>query len=47
MQAFKLIASLVVGTLGLYFLIRGKRTQNPTWMILGAVLLVASYWVFS
>jgi hypothetical protein len=47
MKAFKMIASLVVGTLGLYFLIRGKKTQDPAKMILGAALLVASYWVFS
>ena len=47
MDAFKFIASTVVGMLGVFFLIRGKKTQNTNMMIAGGVLLVASYWLFS
>jgi hypothetical protein len=46
MAAFKLLGSFIVGTLGLYFLWRGKKTQNPRLMIVGAVLLILSYFLF-
>ena len=47
MEGFKLLGSVVFGILGLYFLYRGKKIQSPRLMLLGAVLLVASYFLFS
>jgi hypothetical protein len=47
MDMFKILGSLVTGMLGVFFLIRGKKTQSPKLMILGAVLIVASYYLFS
>ncbi len=41
-----LVLSLVLGTLGLFFLLRGKKTMNPGMMIVGGVLLVLSYVLF-
>ena len=47
MDMFKILGSLVVGMLGFYFLIRGKKTQSPKLILLGAVLIVASYYLFA
>lgn len=44
--AFKLLGSFIVGTVGLFMMIRGKKTQNTRLMILGAVLLLLSYLIF-
>jgi len=46
-SGFKLLGSLIVGTAGLFMLLRGKRTSDPRLMIWGGVLLVASYLLFS
>jgi len=46
MAVFKLLGSFIVGTVGLYFLYRGKKTQNPGFMLWGGILLVLSYLVF-
>jgi hypothetical protein len=43
----KLLGSLVLGSLGLFFLLRGKKTMNPGLMVTGGVLLVLSYILFS
>ena len=46
MAGFRLLASVILGTLGLYFLYRGKKTESPRLMIWGAGLLVLSYLVY-
>ena len=42
-----MLGSLVLGTAGIYMLIRGKKTANPSLMVWGGVLIVLSYWLFS
>jgi hypothetical protein len=44
--AFKILGSFIVGMVGLFMLIRGKKTQNTGLMIWGAVLLLLSYLLF-
>jgi hypothetical protein len=44
---FKILISLVLGILGPWMMWRGKKTMNTKLIIWGAVLLVASYMVFS
>jgi len=45
-RRMSLVISLVLGTLGLFFLLRGKKTMNPGMMIVGGILLVLSYVLF-
>ncbi len=40
-------ASFIMGTIGTYMLIRGKKIQQPKMMLWGAVLLVLSYFLFA
>jgi ABC-type proline/glycine betaine transport system permease subunit len=47
MGMFKLLASIATGTIGMYLLYRGKKTQNVNMMLWGGGLIVASYVVFS
>ncbi len=47
MEVFKILASLVIGLLGGYFLWRGKKTDNIKMMLAGAVLTILSYFAFS
>lgn len=42
----KTLASFIMGVIGFYMLIRGKKTANPNMMVWGGVLLVLSYWLF-
>ena len=44
---FSFLASTVVGLLGGYFMYRGKKTQNVKMILWGAVMVVASYFLFS
>jgi hypothetical protein len=46
MEAFKFLGSLIVGTVGLFMLIRGRKIQSTRLMIWGAVLLLLSYLLF-
>ena len=41
-----LIASCILGLLGGFFLLRGKKIQSVGMMLLGAALIVASYVMF-
>jgi len=38
-----LVFSCVLGSLGIFFLIRGKKTMNSGMMIAGGILIVLSY----
>lgn len=42
----KLIASCVMGSVGFFMLLRGKKIANPSMMVWGGVLMVLSYWLF-
>lgn len=39
------VVSVILGTLGIFFLIRGKKTMNPGLMVTGGVLILASYFL--
>lgn len=41
----RLLVSFVVGTVGFYMLIRGKKTAEPVWMVLGGALMITAYWI--
>jgi hypothetical protein len=41
-----MIVSLILGLLGGFFLLRGKKTQNVSMMLVGGLLIVLSYWLF-
>jgi hypothetical protein len=41
------VASFIVGTIGTFMLIRGKKKADTKLMIWGGVLIVASYFLFS
>ncbi len=43
---FGMVASSILGSLGFFYLLRGKKTQNTRMMLIGAVLLVLSYVLF-
>jgi hypothetical protein len=43
----ELVVSSIMGTIGAYFLYRGKKIQEPKMMLWGAVLIVLSYFLFS
>ena len=47
MLVFKILASLVIGTLGMYYLYRGKKTQNIKMILWGAGLTILSYFAFA
>ncbi len=46
MSMFKILGSFVMGTIGMYMLYRGKKTQNVSMMVWGGVLIVLSYFLF-
>jgi len=46
-SGFKLLGSLVVGTVGLFMLLRGKKTADTRLMVWGGVLMLLSYLLFS
>lgn len=41
------IVSFIVGTAGIYMLIRGKKKADTKLMVWGGVLIVASYFLFA
>ncbi len=41
-----MLASFVLGVVGLYMLLRGKKTAQPGLMVAGGALLVLSYVLF-
>jgi L,D-peptidoglycan transpeptidase YkuD (ErfK/YbiS/YcfS/YnhG family) len=43
----KMVFSCIIGTAGAYMLYRGKKTSTPRLMVIGGVLLVLSYILFS
>jgi len=43
---FGMVASIILGLLGTFYLVRGKKTQSPRLMLIGAVLIVLSYVLF-
>ncbi len=47
MTMFKILVSLVLGILGPWMMWRGKKNMDTKMIIWGAVLLVASYFIFS
>ena len=47
MMMFKILASTIMGTLGGYYMYRGKKIQNMKMILVGAVLIVLSYFMFS
>jgi hypothetical protein len=46
-SGFELLGSLVVGAIGLFMLLRGKKTADTRQMVWGGILLVLSYLLFS
>lgn len=42
-----MILSFVMGTVGMYLMIRGKKIQQPRMIVWGGVLIVLSYFLFS
>ncbi|HTC22565.1 MAG TPA: hypothetical protein VK859_17040 [bacterium] len=44
---FKILASLVIGFLGTYYMYRGKKTQNIKMILWGVALAVLSYLPFA
>ncbi|OGR87856.1 MAG: hypothetical protein A3J74_06260 [Elusimicrobia bacterium RIFCSPHIGHO2_02_FULL_57_9] len=42
----KLGASFIMSILGIYYLSSGKKQQNPESMLIGAALLIASFFIF-
>lgn len=40
------LLSLILGSLGLYYLLSGKRRSKPNYMIYGAILIISSYVFF-
>jgi hypothetical protein len=47
MMLLETVASFIVGTIGTFMLIRGKKKADTKLMIWGGVLIVASYFLFS
>lgn len=47
MDLFKMLASFVMGTVGLFLLYRGKKTAETKLMVIGGVLVFLSYLLFS
>ena len=47
MTMAKILISLVLGILGPWMMWRGKKTMDTKMIIWGALLLVASYFIFS
>jgi len=47
MMILETIASFIMGTIGTFMLIRGKKKGEPKLMIWGGILIVASYFLFS
>jgi hypothetical protein len=41
-----LLGSLILGTLGVFFILRGKKIADTRMMVVGGILLVLSYWIF-
>ena len=42
-----MVLSGVMGTLGVFLILRGKKTRNVGMMMAGGLLLVLSYWLFA
>lgn len=42
----KTLLSLILGSLGLYYLVSGKRRSKPNYIIYGAILIISSYVFF-
>ena len=47
MEMLKFAVSAIMGTLGAYFMYRGKKIQNTRMIIWGGVMIVLSYFLFS
>lgn len=47
MEILKFAVSALLGTLGAYFMYRGKKIQNVKMIIWGGVMIVLSYFLFS
>ena len=47
MDMVKMLASFVMGSVGLFFLYRGKKIADIKLMIIGGILVLASYFLFS
>ena len=47
MEMFKILVSAIMGLLGPYYMYRGKKTQNLNMILIGAALIVLSYFLFS
>ena len=47
MEMLKFAVSAILGTLGAYFMYRGKKIQNVNMIIWGGVMIVLSYFLFS
>ncbi len=47
MMLLETVASFIVGTVGTFMLIRGKKKSDPKLMVWGGILIVASYFLFS
>jgi hypothetical protein len=41
----ELLGSFAVGTIGFYMLIHGKKTGNGRLMVIGGILMAASYFI--
>jgi hypothetical protein len=42
----KMLVSFLMGTIGIFMLLRGKKIENPRMMVIGGVLLLLSYVLF-
>ena len=47
MEILKMFASFIMGLLGMYYMYRGKKTQNTKMILWGAGLTIASYFLFA
>ncbi len=47
MEGYKLLGSLIVGSVGVYFLVRGKKIGDSRMILGGAVLVILSYFLFA